>query len=198
MVGRQSGVNGINTELVMYNKLSNTPSPVPSKNHNHLLDTADTDIILPVPSLIAPSASCQSTQLRCDSDCVTQSNETCHSPNLHICCQPHPSTQTASDTTGVCAIHLNVINGVISPDGLDCCRSKIAGGGYTTGSLPKGFTQHAVKVTADPVQNQSVLSDVMSRSLTLDNTVQSAASLLKRCHVNSVSDQSSSSSSFDV
>ena len=205
MVGRQSGTNGINTGLVAVNKLSIS---APESNQNFQHPSSNINCSATTVNVANPS-SCVSMSFLQASSAANELYTVSHSNHKTNIVQPAgyrscPSVQISADSALGGMLQSNGANGIISsiPLTTNCHRHSPNCRTFTTTSLPKGFTQRPMPLETVAIEKPAAMCDemsniVMARSLTLENATSSLTSSMKHCHVNSVSDQSSSTSSFD-
>jgi hypothetical protein len=204
MIGRQAGTNGVNVGIITNNQLAHSTL---QPNRNVLpystLDNAVVNGLSNPPTRISPV-----NQLHPSLPSSVRASETlavsraCHNAyNLQESgCHSCPTMQVTSDTSGG-FMQSQLANGIVSvvPRSDVHCTSN--GSKFASSSLPKSFTRSLITGERE-TPKQAAVHDLtsnsdMARSLTMENAVPCMSTSLGRCHVNSLSDHSSSSS-FDM
>ena len=187
------------------NKLSIS---APESNQNFQHPSSNINCSATAVNLANPS-SCVTTSFLLASPSANESYTVSHSNHKTNIVQPAgyrscPSVQISTDSVSGGMLQSNGANGIISsiPLTTNCHRHSPNGRTFTTTSLPKSFTQRPTALETGAIQKPATACDemsniVMTRSLTLENASSSLTTSMKHGHVNSRSDQSSSSSSFD-
>jgi hypothetical protein len=204
MSGRQSGVNGLNTDQLVSasNKLSeNTQNQ--NVRYPFVIDNAAS--VNSASSLSAlPHKTLSSSPLFQARDSVNSSNKRPCSSSQQASCRSCPTVQITADCPMECTVLSNKTNGFLYAVSEANHQNYTNGRAFATASLPKSFTRRvATDETMGPVERPATEQDPtaivdMTRSLTLEGSVPETSSLLRQSNVNSISDRSSSSSSFDT